>query len=298
MFHRVIEAIKGYAVNPRTRKAYHSVWCRFNAFLIKFDSLPEKWEDRIILFAAYLADSGKASATVKSYVSAIRHVLRFDGIEIADSNFQLATIVRACKLTNDKLTLRMPIQKRMISMILRTIEEYYNEMNQPYLSILYKAMVVVGYYGLLRVGELTKGPHGVKANDLMVAKNKNKAVIVLRSSKTLLPGQRPIKIQISPDGNEDFDPIQIIEEYTATRHKVDSAEEFLFAYRDGKAVSPQQFRSVLRLMLSKSGFNCLNYNCHSLRSGRARDLKKLGWSIQSIMDQGRWKSNAIFKYLS
>lgn len=298
LFNRVIEAIKSHSVNPRTRKAYHSVWCRFNSFLIRFDHLPDKWEDRIILYAAYLADTGKASATVKSYVSAIRHVLRFDGIDIGDTNFQLPTIVRACKLNNDKLTLRMPIQKRMLSMILRTIEDHYQSINQPYLAILYKAMMVVGYYGLLRVGELTNGPHGIKANDLLIARNKDKAILIMRSSKTSLPNQKPVQIQISADGNEDFDPIVIIEEFTKSRPEVENEDEPLFIFRHRMGISPQQFRGVLKSMLNKSGFNCLNYNCHSLRSGRAKDLKKLGWLIQSIMDQGRWKSNSIFKYLS
>ena len=45
-------------------------------------------------------------------------------------------------------------------------------------------MVLTGYYGLLRVGELTISPHTIKAMDVHKAENKNKILICLRTSKT------------------------------------------------------------------------------------------------------------------
>ena len=39
------------------------------------------------------------------------------------------------------------------------------------------------------------------------------------------------------------------------------------------------------------------YGTHSLRSGRTCDLYKLGLSVETIKKIGRWKSNAVFRYL-
>ena len=55
-----------------------------------------------------------------------------------------------------------------------------------YLSILYKTIFTLGYYGLLRIGEIvadknkeTKMNHAVKAKDVHIGVNKNKILLVL-----------------------------------------------------------------------------------------------------------------------
>ena len=98
-------------VRMSTRVNYKSVWKTFNEFFIKLDVKPDNWEDRITLFAAYLVDQQKQSQTVRSYVSAIKGILRADGVEINENKFLLSAITRACKLNNDSVSVRLPIRK-------------------------------------------------------------------------------------------------------------------------------------------------------------------------------------------
>ena len=50
----VIEQLKMQKYRSSTRKNYYCVWKTFNLFYIQLDKKPNNWEDRIILFTAYL----------------------------------------------------------------------------------------------------------------------------------------------------------------------------------------------------------------------------------------------------
>ena len=86
-------------------------------------------------------------------------------------------------------------------------------------------------------------------------------------------------------------------EYATKRGSYDNDTEIFFIFSDGRPVSPNQFRSLLKVILNKAGFNPSLYSGHSFRIGRSNDLLKLGLSVETIKKLGRWKSNAVFKYL-
>lgn len=75
LFNRIVDKITNDDVSQATKEAYHAVWRNFNHFLLCFDDFPTSWEDKMVLYATFLADIGSASSTVASYMSAIRYVL-------------------------------------------------------------------------------------------------------------------------------------------------------------------------------------------------------------------------------
>ena len=84
-----------------TKRNYYSVWKNFNAFFVRLDRKPSTWENCLTLYIAYLIDNQKRSQTIRSYISAIRSVLREDGFVLNEDKFLLASLTRACKLKND-----------------------------------------------------------------------------------------------------------------------------------------------------------------------------------------------------
>ena len=66
---------------------YYSVWKVFSKFCLHLDIKPKSWQDRLTLFVGYLVDEGKQSSTVKSYISAIKDVLKDDGSDIKKNTF-------------------------------------------------------------------------------------------------------------------------------------------------------------------------------------------------------------------
>ena len=125
-------------------------------------------------------DGGIQSSTLKSYFSAIKYILKQDGYPWNDNKAILSSLVRGCKMENDKVKVRLPIQKGLLEMLLFELERVYNSQNiQPYLEQMYKAMFCLAYYGMLRVGELTQSPHVVKVCNIHLGNNKDKILVVL-----------------------------------------------------------------------------------------------------------------------
>ena len=169
---QIVEKLKQGRVRNSTKVLYHKVWKNFNEFFIKLDRKPTSWEDRLVLFVGYLADNKRSSQTIKSYISAIRNVLADDGITLNVNKFLLTSMTRACKLHNDRVRTRLPIQKHVLNILLRYTKAFFEETGQLYLLSLYQALFSTAYYGLLRVGELTASSHTIKARDVHIAQNK------------------------------------------------------------------------------------------------------------------------------
>ena len=282
-----------------TRNNYLSVWRSFNNFIIRLDCKPKRWEDRLVLFVGFLINEKKKATTIRSYISAIKSVLADDGVVLCEDRCLLNALTKACRLNNDTVRTRLPIQKGLLHMILRHTARIFDQ--QCYLQIMYMALFATGYYGLFRVGELTTGTHPVKAIDVHIAQNKNKLLFVLRSSKTHDNSMKPQTIKIAAQGDawdHDYCPFALLKRYLAMRRSCRHKSEPFFIFRDRSPVTPIHMRKVLRQALTSSGLDCKLYDCHSLRAGRALDLKSLNFSIESIKFFGRWRSNAIFTYLT
>ena len=183
-----------------TKKNYYLVWKLFNEFFIKLDEKPRSWEDRLTLFVGYLISNNKQSATVKSYISAVKAVLLMNNIRISEDKFLLSSLVRACRLCNDVVHTRLPIKRGMLAILLDVVQEHFG--TQPFLALLYRTLFSMTYYGLFRVSEVTSRAHPVMARDVQVATNKKKILFILCSSKTHTPGVSPQMIKITATRKE------------------------------------------------------------------------------------------------
>ena len=90
------------------------------------------------MFVGHLIQNNKQSSTVKSYISAIKAVLRECDIDIQEDQYLLASLTRACKLQNDQVRTRLPNQKGMLGMILRQLEVSFEQ--YPYYLLLYQTI--------------------------------------------------------------------------------------------------------------------------------------------------------------
>ena len=245
------------------------------------------------------------SSSVKSYVSAIKRTLLNEKYPWQDGRILIGSLAKACKLKNNHVHTRLPIHCSLLELILFEVQRKYVSNNQPYLEKLYEVIFALGYYGLMRVGELTLSPHVVKAKDIHLAKNKDKVLIVLHSSKTHTKADRPQKIRITSNAREKsgsyihrhFCPFHLLRLYIMARRPLEAKSEPFFIYNDGIPVTTEKARSVLHDMLKNMGLDHSLYNMHSLRIGRASDLIKYNYSIDEIKIMGRWRSNTIYKYI-
>ena len=212
-----------------------------------------------------------------------------------------------CRLQNDSVRTRLPIQKGMLHIILRKIGEIWCD--QPYLVAMYQAIYSTMYYGLLRVSEVAGPQHAVKAGDIQVGTNKEKFLSILRTSKTHWRNVKPqlIKISARRSKNSDADiqskledefcPYTLLDRYSKMRGPFRKKSDPFFVLSDGSGVTPYQVCNTLKLVIKLAGFNPNLYSSHSTRVGRSTDIAKYGLSVETIKKLGRWRSNAVFRYL-
>ena len=136
------------------------------------------------MFVGYLIENNRRSSTIKSYISAIKSVLREDGEILNEDTFLLTSLTRACKFQNDTVRTLLPIRKGLLHLLYETIPRVFGEQEQIYLTYLYRAMLVTAYYGLFRIGEVSESEHVIKAKDVHIGRNKNKLMFILHTSKT------------------------------------------------------------------------------------------------------------------
>ena len=311
----LLDQLKYEGNRKSTRGTYYNVWKNFNKFLIRLDRMPKYWEDRLSLYCTYLITmKGLQSATVKSYVSGIKYILITDGYDWDNGKMLLNTITKSCKMKNDRLKVRLPIQKGLLELILFKIQRRYN--TQPYLEALYISAYLLQYYGLLRIGEIADSAHSIKAINLHEAIPQKRLLIVLYTSKTHGLESAPQKVKIlgnktieitDSDTTRTFNmhtrdlgkfcPVEWTRRYIRLRPKIYNDTENLYILSDGSPLKACFMRSLLREILNDFNLDGQMYDTHSFRIGRATDLFKSGVSIEDIKQLGRWKSNAVYNYI-
>ena len=296
----ILERLKSNQHQDSTKANYVSIWRSFNAFLVHLDRRPKAWEDRTSLYCAYLVERGVKSTTIRSYISAIKHILITDKYEWDDNRIMVNVISRACKLSNDRVTIRFPIHIGLLETMLFEMERLYSK--QPYLLIMFKALFLVAYYGLMRIGEITQSRHVLKACNVFLGTNKKKFLLILNSSKMHTMADEPQLIKISQlDENSKFKrnfcPFTALEVYRKMRGEYLDENEQFFIFSDRSPVKPEMVRNLLKRLLKRLNLNSDLYNCQSFHIGRATDMAKYGIAIDIIKHLGRWKSNAVYNYL-
>ena len=282
----VIQRLQSRQTRNSTTLNYLGIWRHLNKFIINLDYREHlSWEERTALFEAHLIEGGVQSSTLKSYFSAIKYILKLDSYHWDEDKAVLSSLVKSCKLENDRVRIRLPIQRGLLEMLLFELERVYSD--QPYLESMFKAMFCLAYYGMLRVGELTASQHTLKACNVHLS-NKNKIMLVLYTAKThgLESGPQKIKITVGSSSSKlHFCPIRVVTHYMNIRGSyLDTKEEF-FVYSERSPIQPQQLRNTLRSTLNKLNLNGDLYDVHSFRGGQTADLAKLGYSI----DQIKWE---------
>ena len=209
----LIESFKCSQNRCSTILNYQVIWRHFNRFILSLDVIPDLWEESASLFAAHLVHEGVQSSTLKSYVSVIKFTLSVDGYEWNDELVKLNIMARACRLKNDRIRVRLPIKKIFLEIILFKISRMFHGDDkkgpQPYLEKMYLSLLLLGYYGMMRIGELTKGEHTLRAKDIHIGFNKKKLLLILFTSKTHGCESQPQEIKITANSlskqqNEDF----------------------------------------------------------------------------------------------
>ena len=252
-----------------------------------------------MLYGTHLVEMGTQSSTIKSYFSAIKHVLRCDGYEWSDDKAALSVTTKCCRIINDRVRVRLPVLRRLLDIMIYELRKQL--MLQPYLLALYQALFLLAYYGVMRIGELATGNHPILAKDIHVGRNKNKMMLVLHHSKMHGLESLPQKIKIEASSKMIHDaifcPFKAVCDFLTIRGTYFQDHEPLFIFSNRAPVTLDQVHTCFKQLLTALDLDTTLYGFHSMRSGHATDMYKMGYSIVEIKQAGRWRLSTIYKYL-
>ena len=92
-------------------------------------------------------------------------------------------------------------------------------------------------------------------------------------------------------------PYTLLKQYAILHGGYVNDEEPFFVFSNRTPLSARHVSVCLRTIIKEAGFDTSVYSSHSLRIGRTCDLWRLGLSVETIKKLGRWKSNAVYRYL-
>ena len=295
----IVEQLRTQRHRDTTQQNYYIIWKIFNKFFLRLDRKLPTWDERLTLFVAYLIDNNKQSSTVKSYISAIKAILKTNGFKIDEDEFLLTSLTKACRIKNDVVRTKLPVNKGMLSLLIQRVQSMYKKANQPYLALLFSTLLVTTYYGLFRVDELTwmHSGHAALAKDVQVGSNKNKFLFILHSSKTHGKGTKPQLIKIKNDNMKSKCvkmasklqlpcPYELLRHYARMRPPYVMDKDQFFVLSDGSPVTATMYRNCFSSALKVERFNHQLYSIHGIQAGRAGDLLKLGLSVETIKKLG------------
>ena len=261
-------------------------------------------ENQLCFYVSYLANEGLAHQTIKSYLSAVRHLQISYGYpdpHIGDMP-RLEQVLKGIKSSQVRQgkqpRKRLPITPSILRQIRRVWEQ---ESSTDYNCIMLWAACTLCFFGFFRAGEITvptdmsfdAGAHLTFA-DIAIDSKENPSVmeIRLKASKTD-PYRKGISIYVGRTGNA-LCPISAMLAYLAVRG---DKEGPLFQFYDGRSLTRERFVQAIRKALTKAGFDHQVYAGHSFRIGAATTAAHCGIPDSVIQTLGRWQSSAYLLYI-
>jgi hypothetical protein len=256
----------------------------------KFDVEPN--ETTLALYVVYMAQFIKPSS-VESYLTGIVHYLSpfYPELPKWRSSQIVNQALKGCKKSKASAVHR----KRALTLSdLNKISTTLNESNS-YDDRLFLAILLSGFFGLLRLGELVY-PADKSLDD--PRKMTKRSCLHLQAShmRFQLPYHKADRffqgntILILPNGRP-CNPIRAMAKYIIIRDRNFPHHDDLWVRHDGTRPRRNWFLARLRL------FHLGDVAGHSLRSGGATALAESGVELHIIQALGRWSSDAFRAYI-
>lgn len=163
------------------------------------------------------------------------------------------------------------------------------------LDLVTKAVILVGFWGLARLGELTwHRDHPlvfIRRMDLTLSRDGRHAHICLRLSKTAKPGETQL-LRLTSQPNR-LDPINVLQELM----KVIPGDEDDPLFPGRIRTIPISRSYVSNFLKSNGPQGDRQWSGHSLRIGGASFQADAGRNVTSLKRLGRWRSSVYKRYV-
>ena len=250
-----------------------------------------------------LVDEGLSRKTIKSYLSAARHLqiaMSFPDPKIGEMA-RLEQVIQGVKREYSK---KNPDKRECLPItpdILMQLRSVWNKDTKDFNHILLWAACCLCYYGFLRSGEIMvpseagyDGSVHLNAEDVSVDKSDNPTIVKVRikASKTD-QFRKGVDIFVGKTYNQ-LCPVEALVAYMAHRGL---EEGFFFRFEDNRLLTKGRFIGQVREALTMAGIDAKKYAGHSFQIGAATTAARKGVSSEKIQTLGRWESSTYLLYV-
>lgn len=288
-------------VAKSTLTSYNSGKRRYLGFCAQFHLHPLPVNESVLCsFVAFLFSSSLSYQSIRSYLSAVRHLQITNGLpDPAMGSFPLLDYalkgVRREGPARQKRN-RLPITPEL----LRRICQVWSQDPPHFDRTMLWAAFCLGFFGFMRAGEFTCPSHEaftpdmLSLQDLAVDSHSSPThlAVHLKQSKTD-PFGVGTTLHLGTTGDT-LCPVVAMLGYLAIRPPSPGP---LFIFCDGSTLSRTRLVQSLRQALSAAGVDDSKFSGHSFRIGAATTAAKVGLNDSLIKTLGRWKSSAFTLYI-
>jgi len=267
----------------------------------KIKAIPAS-EGALTLFITHLATSNVSHATIKVYLSAVRHMHICRGLHRhfkQQITPRLHLILRGIKKRQADVhpaRKRLPITTQLLGRI-----RHFLSKQPSYFNTTLWAMCCVAFFGFLRVSEFTipregsyKPSRHLSLQDIAVDSRAKPRLLqlFLKQSKTD-PFKCGATVYMGATDTA-ICPIKALLSYLGKR---DNRPGPLFITEEGKGWTNSMFRAAFQSIMEALKLKKRHYNTHSFRIGAATSASLANISDTHIQMLGRWKSNSFQRYI-
>lgn len=290
-------------MSPATHKIYERALQQYGNFVqnhFQGASVLPSCTQHIMLYIAKCYEDNLAASTVLTCISALSYFHKIKGLTDPTNNFVVKKCLlgyQKCKGTCDsRKPITYGILKKLVSSLAFTT-------NSHFIRVLLKAMYLLAFHALLRVGEFTakttnSGDPILKVTDVTFKFDNNNHIPT--DFELSLSGYKHSQGKITtlyiPCNETDvaFCPVHALWMYFKLREPRSGP---IFTFMHGSPVSRSFFAQQLNLSLHWSGCNTKLYKSHSFRIGKATMAAAQGMSDEVISRMGRWNSSSVKNYI-
>lgn len=290
------------SVASNTWKVYKTAVDSFQNFRQLYD-MSQSWPaplNDILFYIAYLSHTNHSPSTVVTYISGLSHFHKLHNFPDNTQVFVVGKMIEGLKRKRpSQPDVRVPIS---LDLLKRLITSLRSICTSTYEAALFSSAFSLAFFALLRIGEIASdtnnrpGTHVIRFLDIMFKVSDcghEELHLTLKSSKTdqrLKSATLIIRRQV----DKLICPIESLKRYLSIRGNFPNGN--LFIHFDGSNLTRYQFSYILQKSLNFCEEKGL-YKPHSFRIGGATEAKRLGFDDDTIMQWGRWSSNAYEKYI-
>ena len=216
----------------------------------------------LVEFVGFMSLGRLAGSTIITYISGVRHKLKFMGKDDFQHSFLLKLVFHSTKNSDQELDVHLPVSITMLHGMINALPLIHPN---HYEVCMFSALLAVGFHGLFRPGELTYSQHSITVNTVHVSASCIVVVLLTSKANCMHIAQRAVIDKHCSN----FCPVQLLKNFFTIRPQVGGP---LFVKLDGSPVFAKDVANILTQLALFLNFPHNLIKLHSLRIGGSTHL--------------------------